>query len=64
MFRKVPNGLRDVVSGKWGGRELEEYQRLVEWGGCRGNVMCVERAYAHVYDLAHHVEPQEAYRRN
>ena len=33
MFRKIPNGLRDVVSGKWGGRELEEYQGLVKWVG-------------------------------
>ena len=47
-FRKIPNGLRDVVSGKWGGRECEEYQGLVKRGRCPGNVMCVGRAYVGV----------------
>ena len=57
---KYPMVFGDVVSGKWGGRGLEEYQGLVKRAECRGIMVCVGRAYAHVYYLAHYGEPQKA----
>ena len=54
IFRKIPDGLGDVVSGKGQGGELEKDQRLIKRSGCRENCLVVGGSDTHVNHLAYH----------
>ena len=52
IFRKIPVGSGDVVSGKGERGELEKDQRLIE-SGCRRKCVVVGGSNTHVYHLAY-----------